>query len=137
MGDPKLDEYRNFLSNAEQAASTSYDKAVMTLAGGAFGLSFVFLKDFLGPAKPQGMGLLISGWVLLALSIVSILVSILTGRWSLRKAISQLDQQKIYSEKPGAWLSLLTETLNVLAAVFFVGGVAFLAWFAVKNVGTN
>jgi len=135
MGDHNLDEYRNFLSNAEQAASASYDKAVMTLAGGAFGLSFVFLKDFLGAAKPHGMWLLIMAWVLLALSIVCILVSILTGRWSLRKAISQLDQKRIHSEKPGAWFSLVTETLNVLAAVFFVGGVAFLAWFAITNVG--
>lgn len=38
-------EYRQTLINLEQQMQSTYDKAVMTLSGGALGISLAFLKD--------------------------------------------------------------------------------------------
>jgi len=46
--DEKLLEYRKDLIKTVQKLNENYDKLIITLSGGAFGLSLVFVKDFVG-----------------------------------------------------------------------------------------
>ena len=45
---PERIEYRKDLIALEQRAQEAYDTTLLTLSGGALGVSFAFVKDFLG-----------------------------------------------------------------------------------------
>ncbi|WP_134984071.1 hypothetical protein [Xanthomonas axonopodis] len=54
-------EYRQWLVVAEQKAQEDYDKTVLTLSGGALGISFAFVKDIVGQNPIQN-----SSWLLIS-----------------------------------------------------------------------
>ena len=126
--------YREWLVTTEHAASRDYDKAVLALAGGALGLSVTFLHGLVAKPVPCSLVWLGLAWSCLALSLLSILVSILTSQHALRRAIQQVDDQTIRAaSRPGGWLSGLTEGLNITAALTLVLGLVFLVVFALLN----
>jgi hypothetical protein len=129
-------EYRNWLVAADQKASEAYDKAVMTLAGGALGLSLTFLKDIVKSPHPAFLWRLETSWGCLTLSLAFILISMLSSQWSLRKAIKQVDQQSLHGVRAGGGFARLTAALNILSGVAFLAGVALLAWFSISNYGS-
>ena len=133
----RLRTYRDRLEQAYLDQAKAYDKAVMTLSAGTLAISLTFVKDVIDTPRPGTVIFLALAWTALALSIVAILISMLTSQWALRKTIAQVDrgeEQQLRAE-PGGWRSRLTSALNVSAAVGFVLGVVFLAWFAIANIG--
>jgi hypothetical protein len=62
-----LAEWRQWLAEKHHAASQDYDKAVMTLAGGALGLSLAFVKDI--APDPEDTWALVGAWALFAASL--------------------------------------------------------------------
>ena len=131
-----LVEYRSFLIKADYAASKAYDKAIMTLSGGALGLSMAFLKDIAPKPADCTIALIALSWLFLTTSIGSTLVSMLTSQFALRKAIKQVDEGSIYKQRPGASFAWLTSALTITAGTLFVVGIFFLAWFCVANMTT-
>ena len=129
-----LKDYRAFLMNAAQKESAAYDQAVMTLSGGALGISITFIHDIAPAPKAGTIWLLGIAWCFLALSIAAILISKLTSQWALQKAIRQVDDGTIGQQRPGARFAVWTRSLNVTAGMAFLLGVIFLAWFTVTNV---
>jgi hypothetical protein len=129
----QMAEYRNWLIAADQKSSESYDKAVMTLAGGALGLSLTFLKDIIKVPHPEFLWLLGTSWVCLTLSLTCILISMLSSQWALRKAIKQVDQGLVPAVRAGGGFAIMTEILNVLSATTLVIGVLLLAGFSISN----
>ena len=129
----QMTEYRNWLVAADQKSSESYDKAVMTLAGGALGLSLTFLKDIVKAAHPDFLWLLGTSWFCLTLSLTCILVSMLSSQWALRKAIKQVDQGLLPVARAGGRFAVITEVLNIASAATLVIGVLLLAWFSISN----
>lgn len=127
-------EYRTFLVKASQKESEAYDKAVMTLSGGALGISLTFIHSIVPTPRSDTVYLLAIGWGFLATSVVAILISKLTSQWALRKAIRQVDERTIHQERPGAAFSAWTVFLNVAAGTAFLLGVVFLAWFTIVNL---
>ena len=83
--------YRDFLIAADQKASEAYDKTIMTLSGGALGLSVTFLKNIIGDSKRVSVCRLEASWICLAFSLLFILASMLFSQWALRKTINQVD----------------------------------------------
>jgi hypothetical protein len=130
----ELVSYRQQLVEAHRSASDAYDKALMTLSGGALVLSISFVRYIAPSPKAGTRWLLAVAWTLLALSVAAILTSMLTSQWALVKTIDQVDQGKIRGEPPGGPAAKITRCLNVSAAALFVVGVIFLALFAVCNV---
>ena len=47
----ELDEYRKSLIEIEQRIGAGYDKTLITLSGGALGLTVTFIKDIVTPAS--------------------------------------------------------------------------------------
>lgn len=126
--------YRDWLMKADHRASQAFDKAVMTLAGGALAISFAFLKDLVPSPEKNTLLMLKMGWGALALSLLFTFTSLWTSQRSLRRAMNQLDADSLKGKQPGGAWSLATEVLNIGAGLAFVMGVAFLIWFAVANL---
>ena len=76
---PELEKYREWLVQADHQASVSFDKAVMTLSGGALGISISFIHDVVPTPLPATKIFLVVSWVSFSVSLASILISFLTS----------------------------------------------------------
>lgn len=131
-------EYRQWLIAAEQKAQDDFDKAVLSLSGGALGISFIFVKDIIGPGAIHHPMLLLVAWMSWALSSFAILASFFASHLALRVAIRQCDDGSIYQQTPGGIFSKkMTRNLNAVGAVLFVAGVCFMAAFIYSNLSTR
>ena len=61
--DEQLKEYRNWLIAAEQKAQEDFDKTVLSLSGGALGISFAFVKDIVGDQPLIKTKFLLTAWI--------------------------------------------------------------------------
>ena len=122
--------WRQWLVEAHHSSSQDFDKAVMTLSGGALGLSITFVHDF--APKATHRALLGWSWGCFALSLLAILVSHLTSQDATLHEIKKLDDP---STKGWAIGKGMTSFLNYVAALALVGGAVLLVIFALHNVG--
>ena len=127
------DEYRANLQRLAEEAQSDYDKAVMTLSGGALGISFGYLKDIAGPPPHEHVWLLVISWVCWTGSVTACLYSLATSASALRKAIEQHDLGSIDTERPGGLFDRLTTWLNSAGGILFTVGTIFMIAFAVLN----
>lgn len=134
--------YRQSLIDAEKQGQESFDKTVLSLSGGALAISFVFIKDVIGPHPIVLPQLLLSAWVCWALSTLSILVSFYTSNRALRKAIEQCDNGTIRRapidtpdcEPPGGYFAKVTKHLNLAGIILLVLGIAVMSAFVYVNL---
>lgn len=131
------DEYRQWLIAAEQKAQDDFDKTVLSLSGGALGVSFVFVKDIIDPGAIHNSSWLLIAWLSWALSSLAVLASFFASHLALRLAIKQCDDGSIYNQTPGGIFSRVTRNLNALGASMFVVGVCFMAGFVYSNLSTR
>lgn len=132
-----LGDYRQWLISAEHKAQDDFDKAVLSLSGGALGISFVFVKEIVGPGEIQLALLLMVAWIAWALSSLSILASYFFSHLSLRRAIKQCDDGTIYGTTPGGIFATLTGSLNACGALLFVAGVISMSAFVYLNINAR
>ena len=125
-------EERKTLVEAEGEASQSFDKALITLSAGAFGLSLAFIVQ-VAPV-PRALWYLYVAWGGFFLSLLSILFSFLASQHGFRRARDILDKYlETGAEESNRW-NVVTGLLNILSIVAFVLGVVSLAYFAIRNV---
>ena len=129
-----LIEYRKFLVEAERRSQEQYDKAVLSLSGGALAISFAFLKDYLADRQPSLVCFLFAAWVCWGFSATAILASFFTSGLALKGAVSQVDARTIYTLHVGGFASRVTAFLNAAAGVLFLLGVIAAAIFASSNL---
>ena len=132
------DPYRKSLEDCETQAADAFDKTTVTLAGGALGVSFVFIKD-LAPTAPQWAKtwILLPAWVALALSLLGVLLSLMASMKSMRYELECLDERRKrdpkYPRAGGRWREW-TETFNSAALAGCVGGILLLVVFAFASI---
>src|SRR5438309_1680590 len=119
----QIAKYREALLALEQKMQADYDKAVMTLSGGALGVSFAFLKDVLGHRELVSPIWLLAAWICWGLSVTCTLGSFWTSALALRKAVRQTDEREIYIQQPGGKFDWITTVLNAAAGLLFFAGV--------------
>ena len=134
----ELSDDRKWNLNALLDQSRSFDKYVLTLAAGTFGLSLVFLQQ-IAPLPQEGtVGILIGAWVAFGMSILMTLVSFLFSQASCQIQIDILDgilsRSVDPSNPPKNLLRTVTVWLNWLSMFVFIGGVALLMTFALLNL---
>lgn len=129
-----LADYRKWLVAAEQKSQEDFDKTVLSLSGGALGISFVFLKDVIGPQPIVQSGFLLAAWLAWAFSTISVLTSFYLSHLALRRAISQVDAGTIYAQPPGGAFARSTAFLNAIGAILFLVGVCCITVFAGANL---
>ena len=132
-----LADYRKWLVAAEQKSQEDFDKTILSLSGGALGISFVFLKDVIGPLPILQSGFLLAAWLAWAFSTFSVLTSYYLSHLALRRAISQVDDGTIYMQPPGGVFARWTAILNATGAVLFLVGVCCITVFAGSNLSSK
>jgi hypothetical protein len=118
---------RKRLTDLHEKATDSFDRAVMTLSGGALGISIAFVHDVAPhPTHKWSLGI---AWACFAASLLLILWSFLTSERAIVRIVGQhdLDAQEIQRGR-------VTDFLNWGAAGTFVIGVVFLVLFALLNL---
>ena len=129
----EISKYRGTLLDIQQKMQASYDKAVITLSGGALGLSFTFLKDVANGDSLHNTRCLLASWILWGVSISCILFSFLSSATAMQKAIKQTDQKTIYIEAAGGLFNWITKILNISAGLMFFAGVVCIVCFVRRN----
>lgn len=135
-----LDE-RKLLIDAERESARSFDKAILTLAAGALGLSLTFVKEIAPSVRSGTVCLLVGAWAGFCVSMLCTLVSFLTSQAACSRQLKILeaeyfgdreDQSREISLKN--WPSIVTNWLNVLSILTFIGGAVLLAVFSAVNI---
>jgi hypothetical protein len=129
----KMVAYRKAQQDKANTAQIDYDKLVITLSGGALGVSFTFLKDVAKQHALSHTNVLFGAWVCWGLSVACILASLYTGILAHRRAIRQVDAGTIYDRRPGGFLDFSTTLLNPAAGILFIFGLVFIIRFVYLN----
>lgn len=129
-----IDE-RKALVDASRAQSKNFDKYILTLAAGTFGLSLLFIKQIVPNPQADTLPLLFGAWGAFCVSIILTLISFLISMEAQARQIQILEssfygashnQTNIYAR----W----TKGLNWVSAAFFMVGVILLVIFSVLNL---
>jgi hypothetical protein len=128
-----LASYRQHLILASQKAQSDYDRNVLTLSGGAIGLSLIFLRDIIKQGVSQQRFLVLGAWVAWGASILFVLGSYLLSKLALDTTVQQVDKGTIYQQKPGKAFSTLVSLLNVGSGLLFLVGIVLLGVFVYSN----
>jgi hypothetical protein len=134
LGGEPLRAFRAQLVSLEQKAQEFYDKAVLTLSGGALGLSLIVVKDYLRLGAGGAGGLIVLALLCWTLSVSCILFSYLSSRKALRNAIRRADrgaQSAQLEEQSNRALGLSTGS----GVLFLVGVGFFVAYVAIEPGG--
>ncbi len=137
-----LDE-RKALIDAEHESARLFDKAILTLTSGAFGLSLAFIRQIVPSIKCGTKLFLIFGWMGFSLSLLSTLISFLISQFACRKQREILELEYSRDQKQNSqedkqniknkW-ACCTNRLNISSLVFFILGLIFLAVFVIINL---
>lgn len=125
------DEHWAALNEALTEASRSFDRTVLTLAGGALVLSIGFLRDV--APKPEAIEIVITAWAFLTASLISTMVSYFTAERGLEYSLRKLQKGEFDKSRGGTWGNV-TDILNRIAGASFLVGAILLVVFAVINV---
>jgi hypothetical protein len=127
MAIPQRTDERARLTALHEKATEAFDRAVMTLSGGALAVSITFIHDV--APHPRHKWVLGISWACFAASLLVILLSFLTSERAIVRMVGQLDDDvdRISREH---W----TDWLNWGAAGAFILGVVFLVIFAWLNL---
>jgi hypothetical protein len=128
------DEYRKTLLDYARESQNSYDKTLITLSGGALGISFAFIERIIGDDPMVAPCLLAVAWISWTISLTFVLFSFYTSHWALSRAIKQVDKNEPVSATPGGFPDWLTSLLNALSGLLFVAGVGAMIWFVMQNL---
>ncbi len=128
--------YRAHLVSLEQEAQEAYDKAILTLSGGALGLSLVAIKDYLSLRGGAGAGLIVLALLCWALSVSCALFSFVSIRRAFESAIGREDPGTI-SARSQLVSARVASGLRIGAGVLFFGGVVFFAAYVASWPGVG
>ena len=126
-----MQEYRRSLVALQQDAQVDYDKALLTLSGGALGISFAFFRDIAAKLATTHAGFLLGAWIFWALSLTAALAAFYTSVGAFQKIIKQIDEGR---EPDVDKANAPTKLLNKLAGVLFVPGVFCAIVFLYQNL---
>lgn len=130
----KMDSYREQLQTDAQKSQESYDKAVLTLSGGALALTFTFIKDLTVSGHIRHIRFLLASWMMWSISILVILFSFLCSYYALDYAIKQIDNGETEYDKLTNWTNKLTTLLNIAGGLLFVLATFSFTYFSYTNV---
>ncbi len=136
---------RNTLIAGEQDCSRSYDKYVLTLSGGALGLSLTFVHDIIGDAPVRVPALIVLVWISFTLAVGAALGAIHQGGLLYCDFRTVLDSKAEHAGDEFLWTEVRTEqsksrrsklvtVLNYGSLMFFLLGVFLLLSFTALNL---
>jgi hypothetical protein len=134
--DEFADGYRAAICEGRDAAQDAYDKAILTVSGGALAVALGLVKT---EGAPNSKWLLAVACTLFAASLLSIIYSFKVSRHGFDAQLAALDKridvEAVRRMDPGGEYSGFTEFLNNTAFLWLVLGIAALATFVIENLG--
>lgn len=130
--------FRQSLDAAELEVSGRYDKWILTLSGGALGLSITFLEKIATAPPKWSFWILGVAWVFYVISLMSALLSFLTSQSAIRDIRNQIDNnwdeqnKRLVNQKQ--IFKTLTNVLNWGSMALFVFGTVLLCVFSLINI---
>jgi len=129
---------RQSYNEAELEVSGRYDKWILTLSGGALGLSIAFIEKIAKNPTPDTLFWLKISWGCLVISLLTALLSLVTSQSAIRENREELDSAHSEKRAPNLifprWFSCITNGLNWGSLLLFILGVTFLCVFSFKNI---
>ncbi|MHB8968224.1 MAG: hypothetical protein ACYC57_08190 [Thermoleophilia bacterium] len=134
------------LYDIERESARTLDKTLVTLSGGALGLSITFIKEI--AKHPRGTGFLYAAWIFFILSLLSTLISFAATQRAARNEREQMThdiEQYMKGEqskenvdrehtKTKNIFRKLTIYLNTMSIALFIIGASLLTIFSGKNL---
>lgn len=136
MSQDSQDQYRQYLVQAEQKAQEDYDKTLISLSGGALGISFAFIDRITTGPPFVGDLLLFLAWGSWVCSLLIMLTSFFLSRLACGQAIDEFDSGNIGS-RPGGKFSWWTQFSNVWGGVLFFFGLLSQGVFIWMNLSVS
>jgi hypothetical protein len=125
-------EQRRTYFDALREEARKFDTHILTLAGGALGLSLTFIRNLIPSGQePRAKALIISAWSCFGLTLLIILVSFMTSQAACEKEIIDLENRKPISNN--RW-RIITKAFNILSIATFITGVVLFVIFAAVNL---
>jgi hypothetical protein len=123
-------EERKLLIDAEREGARSFDKYLLTLAAGSFGVTAIFLRDVIPQIEQAALPWLIASWMLFAAAITGTLLSFLVSQAACRKRLDEcgrlMSEGDTNPKPPEPKVLKYVDYLNYAAITFLVLG--FIAW---------
>jgi len=129
-----IESYRRELLECDNSSLGEYDKAVMTLSGGAIGLSFAFLKNI---GSLEHTAFLLLAWTFWGVSITSVVFSHYFSHLAMRHALKDLNHDKLNFNHPGGCWDSFINFLNPFGGILFLAGLVTLLFFVSYNVNSE
>ena len=130
---PDADEtYLKSLQECENHAIDQYDKTLLTLAAGSFGVAFAFLKDIVKADNTHAKSWLICAWIgwggALSMSLIAFYLS--------HKAMGHAQKQYRAGmrENLGGCYDCLVKIINPIAGISFLFGLICMLVFVTQNL---
>jgi hypothetical protein len=105
----------------ERGSNDQFGKIILTLTGGAFAVSFIFLKDGLKPSDYANKSCLIAAWVFWSAAMLCALLSLYRSQLAPR-----------HTQQP--FMNKVTRSLDALAGGWFMLGLILTIVFAATNL---
>lgn len=128
------------LIEAQRESISFFDKTILALTAGVFGLSITFINQIAPEIKPQTAPILAWAWGLFSASLLSTLISFLTSCRACSNAIKIFEWdwfengKRPAQTKPRNVASCVTAVLNYISITMFAIGVLALATFSFLNL---
>jgi len=130
----ELEEYRRLLLATEQKSQEAYDRTVVSLSGGALGISFAFVKQFLGERTPIGTTSLIIAWACWVLSLAAVLFSHYLSTLAHQSALDDLASNVGKIGTAATRFDMAVSILNAAGGILFLAGTIAIGVFVVHNL---
>lgn len=126
-------------AEVQRSLASQYDKAVLTVAAGAFIVSVTFVKEIAPQPMPWSCVLLVLAWIAFVLAMLSTLVSFQTSMKAHKEYEKLLDQlhrepERLPKEDPKNDADKQTDQLNSRSLIALKTGAVFLLLFAGVNL---
>jgi hypothetical protein len=134
---PLTDEeigYRDKLLELEAQSQDSFDKTLVSLSGGALGVSFAFVDKFLHAKPARSVVALEAAWSFWVLSLALVLSSHFISTLAMRRSVQQIDRREPLQDRMGGRYHSVLLFLNPASGVAFLAGLFCAGYFVAKNL---
>jgi len=128
----QVQEYRQQLLALEEKAQAVFDTTVVTLSGGALGVSFAFMNTFVGTSPVVERPYLIAAWAAWVGSLAASLASHYFSTFAIRRRIETVDSGAKKDHAIG-WDRAVV-IANGASGILFLAGAAAMGVFVVNNL---
>ncbi len=127
-------QYRTSLIQLQDKMQSEYDKTVLSLSGGAFGVSVLMIKELIGAQKAVGAAPLVFAWIFWGVSVLAVLASFFSSAHAMECAIRHLDSEKPITLGIGGLSDVWTRVLNITSGASFLMGLASFTYFVAVSL---